>query len=109
MGVDHTGIDLQLVTGDPAAEEAHTVMYVAASHSTCLDRREIALDIGNAPPGLRSSAIGIALPFADKGLNARIFLDRVERTAQLWGKPLTLVLADAITHEIGHILMPTAK
>jgi hypothetical protein len=50
----------------------------------------------------------MAQPLACKGLNVRIFDDRVRRTAWWHGRPHPAILAHAMAHEIGHVLLRTS-
>ena len=71
----------------------------------CRARQDIALKISTNPAGLTKGALGMAHPLAASGLNARVFDDRIRAAAARWNRPYTLVLAHAIAHEIGHVLL----
>jgi len=105
-------IDLLLIPGDPAAAEASLLTYPAPprrggeQEAVCRARRDIALDIiPVAPPGLKRAALGMVQPLAHKGLNVRIFDDRVRDAAWRQSRPHPAVLAHVMAHEIGHVLL----
>jgi hypothetical protein len=104
-------IDVQIVTGDLAVEEAALWMDPGRGRGTqleaaCRARRDITLAIiAAAPPGLRSAVLGMAQPLAREGINVRIFDDHVRAVAARQSSPYAAVLAHAIAHEIGHVLL----
>jgi hypothetical protein len=105
-------VNLELVAGDSNAEEASVIIYSRGmraredSGAICAARRDIALDIvAFAPPGLADRILGLAQPFAATGLNVRVFNDRVQNAAARESRPHATVMAHAIAHEIGHVLL----
>jgi hypothetical protein len=75
----------------------------------CRARRDIALELlAHAPDTLGKGILGTALPLADRGLNVRVFADHVAEAASRNQRPYATVLAHAIAHECGHILLKTA-
>lgn len=50
-----------------------------------------------------------ALPFAASGVNATVYFDRVRLASTRSGVPLALLLAHAIAHEMGHVLLKTNR
>jgi hypothetical protein len=105
-------ITVDLVAGKAGAEEASVMSYperVAAGkemEAICSARRDIALDIVPlAPPGLSPGILGLAQPLARAGLNTRVFYDRIHNAAVMENRPDGTVLAYAIAHEIGHVLL----
>jgi hypothetical protein len=106
------GVQVQFREGDPNAEEKRLITYPilpkrgAESAAACRARADIALELAaTAPPGVRPRLLGMAIPFADRGLNARVFLDRIEEFAESARLPPDVVAANAIAHEIGHVLV----
>jgi hypothetical protein len=106
-----SGVDLQWEAGALDADEASLFLYPGAVRKgheqevMCRARRDIALKINLAPRGLALETLGMAQPMAHAGLNARIFDDRVREAARRRNLPHAVVLAHAIAHEIGHVLL----
>jgi hypothetical protein len=109
----HSGIHAEVAAGDPAAAEAHLVVYNSGlshlqySEAACRARLDIAVDIGAAPRDVRMAVLGIAYPIASEGLNARVFEDHVAGLAYRENLPYSSMLAHAIAHEAGHVLLRT--
>jgi hypothetical protein len=106
------GISVELVTGDPASDEATLFTYPRLppkghEHEfACSARRDIALKIADvSPPGVARTILGIAAPLARDGLNARVFNDHIIESAMQHNRPYANVLSCAIAHEIGHVLL----
>jgi hypothetical protein len=63
----------------------------------------------DATPGSRSNALGISLPFVGEGNRAGVFYSRIaavaRETAVSLGASVAEVLAHAMAHEIGHLLL----
>jgi hypothetical protein len=109
-----SGVDIQLMDGDPRAEEAMLITYPEPPRrggeleAACLARRDIALEIvAEAPLGRKASVLGTAQPFARKGLNVRVFADRIAAAADRQNRSYSSVLAHVMAHEIGHVLLRT--
>jgi hypothetical protein len=109
-----SGIEIDSVAGDPAAEEASLTTYLAVprkgleNDAACRARRDIALEILPATAATRHSTIlGMAIPLARNGLNTRVFDDRIRDAARDRHRAHEVVLAHAIAHEIGHVLLRT--
>ncbi|MEO8367765.1 MAG: hypothetical protein ABI806_01010 [Candidatus Solibacter sp.] len=107
-----SGIEIEVVAGDPAADEATLIMAPAAPRpgmerqTACRARRDIALEIvARTPNGRRFTELGMAVPLATEGLNARVFNENVLDAAARQNRDYAMVLAHAIAHEIGHVLM----
>ena len=105
-------IDIRVVEGDPASDEASLFIYSDSltqgreAEAACRARRDIALQIvAAAPRGLKKSVLGMAQPLASTGLNIRVFGDRVRDAALRQCRPHSVVLAHVIAHEIGHVLL----
>jgi hypothetical protein len=106
------GIAIDLLNGDPAADEATLSTYPRLpprghEHEfACNARRDIALKIADAsPPGVARTILGIAAPLARVGINARVFNDHIMESASQHNRPHANVLSCAIAHEIGHVLL----
>jgi hypothetical protein len=107
-----SGIDVAWKMGALEAEEALLITYPARPprgrerEAACAARRDIALElIGAAPDGLKPTILAMSQPLATKGLNVRIFHDRVRHTAERESREYAVVLAHVIAHEIGHVLL----
>jgi hypothetical protein len=61
-----------------------------------------------APPGLAADAMGVALSPGDgtRGTTAYVFIDRVTSFSAARRVAAQFVLACALAHEIGHLLLP---
>lgn len=104
-----SGIQVQVRPGDPRENEAHLVLYTDR-RDACRARRDIALRIqASAPPGLPGAQLAQANPFAPGGVNVTAFLDRVETAAFQQNRPVALLLAHVIAHEIGHVLLRSSE
>src|SRR5262249_53954797 len=72
----------------------------------CLARRDIALDIlPSAVRGVKKQVLGMSQPFSRTGLNVRIYDDHVRAAAARENRSYAIVLAHAMAHEIGHVLL----
>jgi hypothetical protein len=106
-----SGIDIEWVAGVPTAFEASLMIYEPSrtdheQELACHARRDIALDIlPFAPPGVKKQVLGLAQPLARTGLNVRVFDNRIREASQREGGAHAIVLAHAIAHEIGHVLL----
>jgi hypothetical protein len=106
------GIELEVATGDPASREASLMESPAIPRkgteraAACRARRDIALEIvGVTSPFRKKTMLGMAEPLARQGLNARVFDDRIQDAAMWQNRKHSAVLAHAIAHEIGHVLL----
>ena len=105
------GISISWVTGVLTDSEASLMIYEAPrkgreEEGACHARRDIALDIvPSAPPTLHRTVLGIGQPLARTGLNVRVFDDHVLQASESRNMPSDMVLAHAIAHEIGHVLL----
>jgi hypothetical protein len=79
-----------------------------AEFAACAARRSIFLRIAaHAPPDNDPRELGFSLPFAPAGVNVVIYFDRVSVASAQTGVPLPILLAYAMAHEIGHVLLRT--
>ena len=99
----------------PATEpEAHTADFSATEPATgCpkpLASAELAVRIiPTAPPGLSRKALGYALPCFSQGTAVTILADRAQAASNDTAVPLHRVLGQALTHEIGHVLLRSGE
>jgi len=110
------GIEAQFVAGDPSAAEAALITSPATPRrgsereTACRARRDIALEIVAATSSFRKDTLlGMAVPLATEGLNARVFDDHIRDAAQRENRSYAAVLAHAVAHEIGHVLLRTSE
>lgn len=111
-----SAIDVELVPGDLESAEASLVAAAGMPRpgtereASCRARRDIALEIvAQTPPTRGRTILGMAEPFAREGLNARVFYDHVQDAAARENRDPASVLAHAIAHEIGHVLLRTTS
>ena len=93
---------LQLPANSP---EAHLLdnTYVVP---TRLDSRPyLVVRLTRNAPSISAGALGFALPFARSGISAEILYDPVKAQAWSLDIPEYTVLAYAMAHEIGHVLL----
>jgi hypothetical protein len=57
------------------------------------------------PAVILPGALGFAVPFGRFGVQVELFWDRIKSEAQLTGVDPHLVLAFALAHEVGHVLL----
>ncbi len=61
--------------------------------------------LSRAPNGLPSQALGFSLPCAERGMQVTLFEDRIETVGQTYHASFYRVLAYALAHELGHVLL----
>jgi hypothetical protein len=105
-------IGVDVAVGDPDAEDATLFTYVPwppmgqAKEAACQALRDLRVKIaGSSPAGLNNTVLGMASPFARTGLNVRLFSDHIGQAADRHGNRYATVLAYAMAHEIGHVLL----
>jgi hypothetical protein len=59
----------------------------------------------HAPAGLAAQALGFSLPCARRGVQVTIYADRVAEVSETGGPTFGRVLAYAMAHELGHVLL----
>ncbi|HCC59317.1 MAG TPA: hypothetical protein DEQ47_19055 [Solibacterales bacterium] len=108
----HSDVEIEWVAGNPEADEANFVTYTGIVNKeqerrfACRARRDIALRLlANAPASVPTAVLGFALPFATEGVNVQIYSDHIAKAATSRNVPLPDLLAHAIAHEIGHVLL----
>jgi hypothetical protein len=110
----HADIEVDILAGDSRSVEAFLVAYgprpnrLGDVSAACRARRDIALDIiAEAPSGISKGTLGMSLPLADRGLNVRVFANHVAEAASRKHQSYAVLLAYAIAHECGHVLLKT--
>ncbi|MFL6351639.1 MAG: hypothetical protein ACJ74Z_07290 [Bryobacteraceae bacterium] len=63
----------------------------------------------HAPQGLAAGTLGFSLPCAAFGIDSTIFVDRCEGVTYQTPASLNKVLAYAIAHELGHVLLRSSE
>lgn len=111
-----SGIELRWIVEPPDSPEARKVVLVNPPRpgrelqATCAARRDIALSIlPDSLARLKRGVLGYAEPLAPSGINATVYYARVVDAAVEHGVQPHTVLAHAIAHEIGHVLLRTAS
>src|SRR5690242_1269685 len=101
--------------GSPA-DRASLITDFSANNSTgtgckvLRDTRELRLQLlPHAPSGIDSRTLGYSLPCAAFGIDSTIFVDRCEDIAYQTPVSLKKVLAYAIAHELGHVLLRSSE
>jgi hypothetical protein len=61
--------------------------------------------LSDAPNGFAPQALGYSLPCARRGIKVTIYVDRVEAVGRQTAAVFYRVLAYALTHELGHVLL----
>jgi hypothetical protein len=78
--------------------------------AACAARRDIAVSIlPDSSAKLKRGVLGYAEPLAPAGINVTVYLARVTGASDEHGVSVGVVLAHAIAHEIGHVLLRTAS
>lgn len=104
------------VLGNADDPEASLFMYADMPSSGdepgigCRARRDIAVKIvESSPKSLPKTVLGMSSPYAESGLNIRVFNDHISEAALGHDLPYTIVLSYAMAHEIGHVLLKNGK
>jgi hypothetical protein len=109
-----SSIQLAWTLKDSRAPEGQLIVLAgnvrSREHAACAAKRSISLRIAShAPQDNDCRELGFSLPFAPAGVNVVVYFDRVLRLSRETGVPLPNLLAHAIAHEIGHVLLRTEK
>lgn len=103
-------VGIRVVWEHPSADspEAHWLDFgnfsPARSHSD--PRPCLILRLMPPPPvALFPGALGFAIPFGQSGIHAELFWNRIKTEAQQMSVDPQMVLAYAMAHEIGHVLL----
>jgi hypothetical protein len=101
------GVNILWEAGDPGAEEAHSTDQSAqASFRDRPVRSYLAVRIGRGMAlHVSSSALGVSLPYAQFGVNATIFQERIENLCAATGQDFAVLLGHTIAHELGHVIL----
>jgi hypothetical protein len=101
------GVNILWESGDSEAEEAHSTDQSApASFRDHHVRSYLVVRIGRGMAlHVPSGALGVSLPYAQFGVSATIFQERVENLSQVAGQDFAVVLGHVIAHELGHVAL----
>jgi hypothetical protein len=109
-GLEAPGLDSARKLASKTYERAGVTLLWALDETTEPDRAlTIVLTVSSAaPPGLGAEAMGVAPTPGDgtRGTVAYVFLDKVSSFAAAHRLVVAHVLACALAHEIGHLLLP---
>lgn len=102
------GVDAQWTTG--SLSDAKTLLndFSATPSGRCTAPLPAVLQVqvlSRAPNGFPSLGLGYSLPCAGQGVQVTIFADRVEAVARTTLTSFYRVLAYALAHELGHVLL----
>jgi hypothetical protein len=99
--------DVRWELGDPEAEEAHaTDQSGPASFRDKHVRSYLVVRIGRGlARNVPSASLGMSLPYAQYGVSATVFEERVESLCQTAGQDFAIILGHAIAHELGHVVL----
>jgi hypothetical protein len=108
--LDNAGIAVEWEEGDPTADAAYELDASAQSSDGGIWRSgEISMRIlPRAPKALASGALGMALPFATRGVHVTLFADRIGDAARTTSLKRGQLLGAAFAHEVGHMLLQTS-
>jgi len=103
------GIVLEWEDGDRNADEAREVdMSVARPNMTPSVLGTELIDtriLPQAPPTVSRGILGMALPFASRGIRVTVYANSIGDVAQRLGVSHGHLLGATLAHEIGHILL----
>ncbi len=103
------GIELRWDTGPLQDLRNLGTDFTAYSPSNCQNRSASAIlrvqILPRAPSGFAAQALGYSLPCAKRGIEVTIFADRAAAVSERGGPTFGRVLAYAIAHELGHVLL----
>lgn len=100
------GIHVQLVWREPTRHKSKALAGCAGEPAP----PDLALEIvPHAPPSVSNVALAVAMPYADFGVRAAIFYDRVEPLLRLSHAPEATLLGYVLAHEIAHVLQGIAR
>jgi hypothetical protein len=97
--------DSASLTADFSANNSSPAGCKVAGHA-----RELRLQLlPHAPHGVDSRTLGFSLPCAAFGIDSTIFIDKCEGVTFQTPASFTKVLAYAIAHELGHVLLRSSE
>jgi hypothetical protein len=102
------GVDAQWTTGALSDLETLVNDFSATPLGRCTARLPAVLQVqilSRAPNGFPSQGLGYSLPCAGQGVQVTIFADRVEAVSRTTLASFYRVLAYALAHELGHVLL----
>jgi len=92
---DHIGVQSDTVAFQPLLPDTRDYLVVYIVHGP--------------PNRIYSGALGLALPQARTGAHATIFYDRVRKLSESGDIDRATMLAHAMAHEIGHVLLRSTE
>jgi hypothetical protein len=102
------GVDAQWNTGSPSETKKIMLDFRATGPGGCTAPLPSVLQVqilSQAPRGLPPQALGFSLPCAERGMQVTLFEDRIEAVSQASHASFYRVLAHALAHELGHVLL----
>jgi hypothetical protein len=102
------GVDAQWTTGSLSDVKTLVNDFSATPLGRCTARLPAVLQVqilSRAPNGFPSQGLGYSLPCAGQGVQVTIFADRVEAVSRTTLASFYRVLAYALAHELGHVLL----
>jgi hypothetical protein len=108
------GILVDWEEGDPDADEARELDMSAPlemGNTTDVRRTGVisARILPRVPKSLSPGTLGMALPFASRGIHVTLFADRIGEVARTMRLSRGQVLGTALAHEVGHMLLGSSK
>lgn len=108
----HAEIEVHWVVGNLDEDESTFVKYtniVSRQHERrlgCSARRDVAVAVlPSAGHTIPEQVLGMAMPFSNAGLNVQVYRDHIAGVALSRNVAEADLLAHAIAHEIGHVLL----
>lgn len=103
------GISLRWIAGPLQDPQTLETDFTAYSRQEC-DSRPVppvlrVRVLARAPAGTPPQALGFSLPCAPEGVQVTVYVDRAEMVTAAGGPTFGRVLAYAIAHELGHVLL----
>jgi hypothetical protein len=102
------GVDAQWTTGSLSDRRTLVNDFSTTPSGRCTAPLPAVLQVqilSRAPDGFPSQGLGYSLPCAGQGMQVTIFADRVEAVARTTLASFYRVLAYALAHELGHVLL----
>jgi len=102
------GVDAQWATGSPSDVKTLVNDFSATPAGRCSAPLPAVLQVqilSRAPNGFPLQGLGYSLPCAGQGVQVAIFTDRVEAVSRTTLASFSRVLAYALAHELGHVLL----
>lgn len=98
---------VHIVWIEPLADSGHTMVNPSSNSFHMFTVQMLIRTLGrHGRTSTRASVLGAALGSDENGGTLSLFYDQVLRIAQQYSQPIDDVLALAIAHEMGHVLLP---